>query len=529
MTAFAALLAGAVLAVSGAAAAERSAADLHRAHALWLAQTGDARAALTQLRLHGQDHGPLAATLYARAGMPAAAQAALGAEHNGPQARAAMRLAAASRLAAGNAEAAVAALAAAAWAPEEDLDESAPAGRYASLLARAQLLAHKPFEAKQTLYRKRQRSTLTPRDRYHLALAELRLGAQQKGADALAELGRYDGENPRRQALADQANLTLGYWLLEKDRPASAREAFLRVRMRRPLARKAMLGLGWAQLEALNLPMVVSSTDPRDCTNDPEDLWKDDSAREPPRWECRLRDYGEDRRLLDFVRLRMGKQTQYERAVLAWRRAAADGDLHNPVVAEAIAVLPFALAAAGDKAGAEQAFRQAIARLEQARAGLAPNPQAAGGQPGSAAARLLASVRAARARLATEVATLEQAKVRPPRIATALENLGRVLAQLRREDGSFAAPGPLQRGELRLGLATLGHYRSNRAASAPRIARIEQRIERLRGSIDALSGAVHSHGQRIARQRQAALDARLRDYLRQARTGLAMVLHLEAP
>ncbi|MDN5937374.1 MAG: hypothetical protein L0H83_01795, partial [Salinisphaera sp.] len=332
----------------------------------------------------------------------------------------------------------------------------------------------------------------------------------------------------RLRALADQANLVLGYWLLDMARPASARKAFLRVRMSNPAhAAKAMLGLGWAQFGAVKLPMVLSSVDPRDCDVD-EQIWEEDAARAPPRWECRMREYSEDRRLLDFVYLRMGKQTQYERAVIAWREAAAHGKLPDPVVAEALAVLPFSLAAAGDQKGAEGAFRSAIAKLGAARLKLAGTPVDPAPRPHSPLARLRQETQAMRARIATLRQRLTQLHQPAAAAQRALDNIGQVLAQLRAAgDGpGYAAPSPLQRGRLRLALTTLDPFAGSRAQASERLTFAQAQLQRLSDRLQAAADQIPRLATRNQRQKIAAQRARLDAYLRQARMGLAGVLKI---
>lgn len=84
--------------------------------------------------------------------------------------------------------------------------------------------------------------------RFNLGVARVRGGQAAEGRAALEQVGRLRSDDPYLKALRDKANLALAYSLL-KSEPARARAYLLRVRLNSPFADKALLGLGWAELE----------------------------------------------------------------------------------------------------------------------------------------------------------------------------------------------------------------------------------------------------------------------------------------
>ncbi len=83
--------------------------------------------------------------------------------------------------------------------------------------------------------------------RYNIGATLLSHYRNRKGALILARLGKLDPEgDPERAALRDQANLALGYSLLQLGKPAQARKYLARINLDTPMAAQALLGMGWA-------------------------------------------------------------------------------------------------------------------------------------------------------------------------------------------------------------------------------------------------------------------------------------------
>lgn len=82
--------------------------------------------------------------------------------------------------------------------------------------------------------------------RYNLGVALVRQGRVDEGSAQLAHVGRLNGSDEVR-ALADRANVALGFSLLQRNAPETAREVLQRVRLNGPHSNSALLGFGWAE------------------------------------------------------------------------------------------------------------------------------------------------------------------------------------------------------------------------------------------------------------------------------------------
>lgn len=82
---------------------------------------------------------------------------------------------------------------------------------------------------------------------YNQGVALIRQGRFDEGVQTLDRLGGRTGRTPELRALADRANVALGFSLLEYGRPAEAHAALERVRLHGPHASEALLGFGWAE------------------------------------------------------------------------------------------------------------------------------------------------------------------------------------------------------------------------------------------------------------------------------------------
>ena len=84
--------------------------------------------------------------------------------------------------------------------------------------------------------------------RFNLGVALIRAGEEQQGLKLVNQVGELRTNDPDMKALKDKANLAIGYSLIKKD-PANARLYLQRVRLNGPFSNRALLGLGWAEVE----------------------------------------------------------------------------------------------------------------------------------------------------------------------------------------------------------------------------------------------------------------------------------------
>ncbi|MBI3773066.1 MAG: hypothetical protein HY272_10260 [Gammaproteobacteria bacterium] len=82
--------------------------------------------------------------------------------------------------------------------------------------------------------------------RYNLGVLLLKHFKNKHGAVLLHKLGEMDvRNNPERAALRDQANLSLGFTLIQLGNPVRAREYLKKVQLNGALSEQALLGMGW--------------------------------------------------------------------------------------------------------------------------------------------------------------------------------------------------------------------------------------------------------------------------------------------
>jgi hypothetical protein len=84
--------------------------------------------------------------------------------------------------------------------------------------------------------------------RFNLGVALVRAGRETEGLVLLRQVATQLSTEEDLKALRDKANLALGYLSLKKD-PIVAKSYFARVRLKGPFSNKALLGLGWAEVE----------------------------------------------------------------------------------------------------------------------------------------------------------------------------------------------------------------------------------------------------------------------------------------
>ena len=87
---------------------------------------------------------------------------------------------------------------------------------------------------------------------YNLGVALVRNGNVEGARRTLFELGGMSPHNEELTSLRDKANLALGYALLQDGQPEAAKVPLQRVRLEGPFSNKALLGMGWADVELGN-------------------------------------------------------------------------------------------------------------------------------------------------------------------------------------------------------------------------------------------------------------------------------------
>ncbi len=84
--------------------------------------------------------------------------------------------------------------------------------------------------------------------RFNLGVALIRAGREKQGLGLLQQVAKLKSTESDQKALRDKANLALGYSLLKKN-PILAKDFLRRVRLHSPFSNRALLGLGWAEVE----------------------------------------------------------------------------------------------------------------------------------------------------------------------------------------------------------------------------------------------------------------------------------------
>lgn len=84
---------------------------------------------------------------------------------------------------------------------------------------------------------------------YNLGIAQFAQGKEQEGIRSMGRAGQISSTDPAALAIRDRANLVLGSRLLERGRLDSARQYLERVRLSGPFSNRALLGLGWADVQ----------------------------------------------------------------------------------------------------------------------------------------------------------------------------------------------------------------------------------------------------------------------------------------
>lgn len=391
----------------------------------------------------------------------------------------------------------------------------------ASLLARCLLHQGQFDDAALSLAASRQFGEISRLDRYNLAIAWLGAGAHAQGAGELDALGRYTGEAITDRALADQANLALGYWLLRNQRPRQARAIFWRILLSSPMARKGMLGLGWSEILDAEQEQSTTTQIKKECLPASPDLWQQtDILHKTARSSCRIPEVNSVAGTLATAPGYESAQDRFGRAAAAWQATITGADPLDPVVAEAISALPYAIKRTGDLARAQTAYAQAIDRLQSAQRRLAQN-----GMPRSVGidkhvAERLEHIGASLNALQRHAATLS-----PPAGSDTYEQVARDVADILHDlrtnapaNRQWARPTAIQRGRLlqALSLAQRPQPATGPAEIQTRITHVQARIADAQQRLSNL----HLHNQQ---REKIQLGKLLNTYLRQTSLGLANI------
>lgn len=84
---------------------------------------------------------------------------------------------------------------------------------------------------------------------YNLAVAQFAQDKENEGIQSMARAGRANSDDRAVLAIKDRANMALGSRLLEDGRLDDARQYLERVRLDGPFSNRALLGLGWADVQ----------------------------------------------------------------------------------------------------------------------------------------------------------------------------------------------------------------------------------------------------------------------------------------
>ncbi len=180
--------------------------------------------------------------------------------------------------------------------------------------------------------------------RYNLAAALIAQDRAAEGYAVLEQLGRIRPADADDVDMRDRANLVLGYEFLRNGNAAQAKAALARVDHGSALADQALLAQGWA---ALTLPGASAAS-------------PDDGLR--PLFVRRIE-----------AALGTAPSTTRDpalRKALKFWLPLLQRDPLQPVVQEAMAAVPYALAVGGDYGRARVYAERAVARLESLRIGL---------------------------------------------------------------------------------------------------------------------------------------------------------------
>lgn len=239
--------------------------------------------------------------------------------------------------------------------PEKVLDN------WQDLLSRLLLADGRNAEALEVLTDLNNSNEQSQYTRYNLAVALINTGDLKKGRDVLDRVGRLRPIDIETLALRDRANLSLGWHFLKSNLAGNAKTAFYRIRGTGPFSNRALLGLGWAELEP------ESKTGVKDIPDDltPFSTFATLSGVLKPGFLDR------DSLKKGLGKYQVGNITPAEeealrRAMVAWVELIGRDPL-DPAVQEAWLAIPYSLERLGAYTAALAYYEKAVERLEENR------------------------------------------------------------------------------------------------------------------------------------------------------------------
>lgn len=229
------------------------------------------------------------------------------------------------------------------------------------LLARVLMADGRYTEAVEVLTDLNNANEQTQYTRYNLGVGLINTDQIKKGRDVIDRVGRMRPYDVETLALRDRANLSLGWHFLKSDISGSAKTAFYRIRSVGPFSNRALLGLGWAELDPGGTAAVQDIPD--DLT--PFSTFSTLGGVLRPGFLNKETPAGIQRQY------RLGKITAAEqealrRAMVTWVELISRDPL-DPAVQEAWLAIPYSLDRLGAHTEALQYYEQAVERLEENR------------------------------------------------------------------------------------------------------------------------------------------------------------------
>jgi|TARA_R110000822_G_scaffold143056_6_gene281266 tetratricopeptide (TPR) repeat protein len=196
---------------------------------------------------------------------------------------------------------------------------------------------------------------------YNLGLALINDGRALEGRDTLDRVGRMTARTEEEYAIRDRANLVLGWNFLQNEQGGTAKATLQRIRAEGPSSSRALLGLGWAELQPRGDRQIRTST--LDDETDPYNTMMSLGGVLRPGY---IED-GVFRRsgFAIYSRAKMGEDEEesLQRALAAWTQLMGR-DPMDPAVQEASLAIPYTLDRIGAHTQALEYYEKAIDLLE---------------------------------------------------------------------------------------------------------------------------------------------------------------------
>jgi hypothetical protein len=200
--------------------------------------------------------------------------------------------------------------------------------------------------------------------RYNLAMAMVHQGDEARGLSLLDLVGRLKSGDSELLSLRDKANLALGWHFLRDKQGATAMGILGRVRSEGRLSDRALLGMGWAQLEPggrkfERTRLDSDAEDPLDPLPAPvrNSLIQLGVLEPETRGEVGPRNFTREKPAAT-------REEGFRRALSFWSYLAGH-DPRDPAVQEGLLAIAYAYDSLGDTPRAREAYGRAIAALEQ--------------------------------------------------------------------------------------------------------------------------------------------------------------------